>query len=200
MIKPAHILLIATAWILSACGTQQSLEIASRLDTQTGVTYVTLEDALGFASSQPQLATSARDYVYVGPVEINRMGSREYFLWVGVATTIDRDLAGAVLPNTTAISFVLDGEPMLLPLQAWSAVGRSAVPYLPPAPVLEDLGVAVSVDQISRIARAQQLELRLHSEGGKVRRFKTWDGKPSDWQSFLMGRELASPLSAQDRS
>jgi hypothetical protein len=195
-------LLIAFAFIMSACGAiqgQRSSDVSSRLDTDTGVTYVTLDRALGFAASQPQLTTSARDYVYVGPVEINRMGSREHFLWVGVATTIDRNLAGVTLPGTEAISFVLDGEPMILSLQDWSATGRSSAPYDPPAPVLEHLGVAVSIDQIALITQAKTLELRLHLDNERVRRFKLWGGKREDWQSFLTDRGIPARLSAQKR-
>jgi len=158
-----------------------------------------LDRALGFAASQPQLATSARDYVYVGPVEVNRMGSREHFLWVGVATTIDRNLAGAILPGTNAISFVLDGEPMVLPLQDWSVTGRSSAPYDPPAPLLENLGVAVSVNQIALIARAETLEVRLHLANDRIRRFKPWGGERQGWQIFLADRGLQPPMSAQER-
>ena len=181
------------------CATQRSGDVSSRLDTDTGVTYVTLARALGFADSQPQLTTSARDYVYLGPVEINRMGARQHFLWVGVATTIDRDLADATWPGTVAISFVLDGEPMVLPLQDWVATSRSSTPYDPPAPLLENLGVAVSVDQIALIARAKTLELRLHLANDRIRRFKPWGGNRRQWQSFLAGKVAQPPLSALER-
>jgi hypothetical protein len=189
MVRPAVIIAVAAALI--GCVSTTPREISSRLDTDTGVTYITINRPLGFAASQRQLSTSARDYAYIGPVQVNRMGSREHFLWVGVASTIDRSLAGLTLPGTEAISLFIDGEPMVLSLKDWSTIGRSATPYNPPAPVVESLGVAVSVDQIRLITHATTLELRLHTDNNRVRRFKAWGESRQAWQDFL--QDIAAP-------
>ena len=52
------------------------------LDRATGVTVTHLDAPVVFSHAAPRLAVHARDYVYMGPLEINRTGKREYYLWV----------------------------------------------------------------------------------------------------------------------
>ena len=85
----AAIVALVAGVMLSGCVSNSPL--STRLDS-FGVTVVTLDDPIVLARPVPQLAAAARDYAYLGPVEMNRMGDRDYYLWVGLASTIDRKL------------------------------------------------------------------------------------------------------------
>jgi len=79
-------------WLLAACvaacaGQSALLET---LDERTGMTIVRSREPLVFARTEPRYSRSARDYVYLGPLATNRQGVREHYLWVGIATTLDR--------------------------------------------------------------------------------------------------------------
>ena len=67
---------------VSACTAQEPL--ATRLDT-SGLTVVTVDEPVVLARPVRQLTVAARDYAYIGPVQINRMGNRDHYLWVGTA-------------------------------------------------------------------------------------------------------------------
>ncbi len=86
---------------LAGCAGGGRLE---QLDEQSGATIVRGPAVLVYARTEPRYSRSARDYVYLGPVETNRQGVREYFLWVGVATTIDR---GFIAPERAGATYAL---------------------------------------------------------------------------------------------
>ena len=79
------LLLAALAALVQGCAAE--MERSSRLDS-SGLTVATEASAVVFANPVRTFAAGARDYAYLGPVEINRMGDRQYFLWVGLASTI----------------------------------------------------------------------------------------------------------------
>ena len=69
--------------IVTGCAGQSDRhEVYQYLDESTGVTVTTLSAPLAFFKDEPMLAANARDYVYIGPAELNRTGKRETVLWV----------------------------------------------------------------------------------------------------------------------
>ncbi|MGD8325240.1 MAG: hypothetical protein PVF50_12820, partial [Gammaproteobacteria bacterium] len=79
--KSVRMIVGAAAMILlGACASTQSL--APRFDERTGVTWTALNEPVAMAHANRQLSTAARDYVYIGPIEMNERGTREEFLWL----------------------------------------------------------------------------------------------------------------------
>lgn len=157
--------------------------VDSRFDQRTGLTWVTVNEAVVLARATPRLATSARDYAYLGPVEINRMGEREHYLWLGLASTVDRGLAGEQPHPARTLLIIVDALPMALALEPWaSATGDP--PYVVKTPLYAIHRARVSVDQISRIARAQSVEVHLISEGERSARYELWAGEWPAWTVF----------------
>jgi hypothetical protein len=182
------VLLIVTAAIaalvLSGCAART--QMVSRLDV-SGLTVVTLDEPIVLARPVRQLAAAALDYAYLGPVEINRMGNRDYFLWVGLASTIDRKLVGVPPEDVQVLAVLLDGRPMLLPLVHWVAnLDRS--PYETTAPLHATFAAHASLDQIRRISSAQSVEVHLVSASGVAWRYQKWQGDWSSW-SLLAATE-----------
>lgn len=154
----------------------------SRLDS-SGVTVVTLDHSLVLAHSLPTIAAGVRDYVYIGPVEINNMGNREYYLWVSLASTIDREFLGLTPSDASELVLLVDDEPMQFPIARWRTE-LDAPPYLSSTPVYATLEAKTTLDQIHRIAAAETVELHLiaDSDGGSL--YQYWNGDWAAWQNF----------------
>lgn len=165
----------------AACTTAEPL-VDSRLDS-SGLTVVTLGDPIVLARPAPRLAATARDYAYLGPVEINNMGRRDHYLWLGLATTVDRTPEHAEPPEADAIALLVDGQPMMLPLTRWRTTLDRA-PYETALPLYATLAARASLDQIQRVASARSVEVHLLSGSGVAARYRMWQGTWPSWSLF----------------
>lgn len=173
--------LIAIALLtISACASQSP--VASRLDS-SGVTIVTLDEAIVLSRPILHLTASARDYAYLGPVEINNMGSLDHYLWVGLATTVDRALVGSYPPDAHALAILVDGQPMVLPLTEWHT-GLDQPPYETVLPLYAILAARASLDQIQRVAGGGSVEVHLISESAVTAHYRVWQGRWPSWSLF----------------
>lgn len=181
-------ILLAAATIvgqtLSGCANETLL--TSRLDSN-GLTIVTLDDPVVLALPVHQLAASARDYAYLGPVEVNRMGHRDYYLWVGLASTIDRKLVDVSPPGTQELTLLIDGSPVTLPLVDW-VVDLDQSPYATSAPLYATYAAHASLDQIHKIANAESVEVHFVSASGANRRYQKWQGEWSSWSLLVAAK------------
>jgi hypothetical protein len=173
--RTSLVALIAAA-VLAGCAGSGRLE---QLDEQSGATIVRGPDVLVYARTEPRYSRSARDYVYLGPVETNRRGVREYFLWVGVATTIDRGFLAPAGEEPRTLHVEVRGEPMELPLKPW----RELVPtgfrkpmYSTTVPVREELAARVTLQQLELIGGAAPASVSVATGEGGARTFVRWDG------------------------
>lgn len=178
-------ILRATRWFVLLCtlaGCAASLPSPSRLDS-SGLTVVTEPAAVVFANPVRTLATGARDYAYLGPVEINRMGHRQYYFWVGLASTIDQDYVRRELPDADTLVLIVNGEPMMLPLSEWKT-DLDVPPYESSAPVYAVFSAETSISQIHRIANAEFVELYLVAGDELDARYLPWDRLWMAWRGF----------------
>jgi len=158
------------------------------LDERTGMTLVRGPEPLVFARSEPRYSRSGRDYIYLGPVQTNRQGVREYYLWVGVATTLDRGFLApqANMPQTLFLD--LRGEPIELKLRPWSEVmepGRRRRDYRASVPLVAELAARVTLQQLTLLDAAPLQALRIDlGAGGAPRAYVRWD-KGGNFADFL---------------
>ena len=171
----------ALLFVLVAACANETMH-SSRLDS-SGLTVSTLSAAITLARPVRTLAAGARDYAYIGPVEINSMGHRDYYLWVGLASTVDREFVGFVPDSAVALLFVVDKEPMILPLRQWDRQLDES-PYHGTAPVYETLAAPTTLDQIHRIATATSVELHVVADSQTAARYRHWDGHWDAWADF----------------
>jgi hypothetical protein len=180
-------LALVGAFSLAACSGGQSA-LLERLDERTGVVLMRAREPLVFARTEPRYSRSMRDYVYVGPVETNRQGVREYFLWVGVATTLDRGFIApaAELPRTLYVT--VDGEPMELPLQPWHELVRTAITaavYETAVPLRAELAARVTMQQLTLLDAAQLQVVAVGTAGGRAPlSYARWKDR-SSFKDFL---------------
>lgn len=185
MKRPAFLIDSIVVGVLLA-GCTSAPETRTRLDS-SGLTVVALADAIVLAHPVRNLAAAARDYAYIGPVEINRMGRRQYLLWIGLASTVDRELVGANPPQATGLVMIVDGEPMALSLADWET-SLDLPPYDATAPVYDVLAARTSLDQIGRIAAADSVELHVVQGNDVAARYVTWHGTWASWSVFVNER------------
>jgi hypothetical protein len=165
-----------------------------RLDERSGVTLLTDREPIAFARTEARYSRSGRDYLYLGPIEVNRQGVREYYLWVGVGTTLDRGyLAPAADPPTTLYATVR-GEVMELQLRPWAerepALGARA-PYRTAVPLQAELAARVTLDQLRLLAAESLDAVEATTGAAPPRLYSRWDAAAS-WPKFLAAAAGAS--------
>lgn len=148
----------------TACGPSSSL-LQESLDYGTGVTLTRSTSPIVLYHDNSGHAAYARDYVYLGPIEVNRMGSYSYYLWLGIWSTLDDASRWTARDGFESIVLYADGEPLQLEVAGWSAdtIGASRPVFVKPVASAADAYYAVTVDQIRMIAEARDLVLQTTS-------------------------------------
>ena len=85
-------------------------------------------------------AAHARDYIYVAPLEVNRMGAFRYYIWMAAWGTIASGDPTELRDLLESVIIFADGEPLSLELAGWTpaAAGMSEPVYpLPAAAAVE---------------------------------------------------------------
>ncbi len=171
------------AALLAGCGSSGPL-VAEQLDPVTGVTVTHATAPLVLYRDNSAIAAHARDFVYVGPVEVNRMGSYSYYLWLGIWSTIQDDNDFEQRDGFESVVIFADGEPLRLELKGWSSdsIGVSTSIYPPPTASAANAYYPVTLDQIRLISQAR--DVRLHTSGNGTATFEPWDNQSSAQSSF----------------
>jgi len=182
MVKTLAVCIVPLA-LLAGCAGEGTLR--STLD-DGGRTWLSLDGTVTLARPAPRFSNAARDYLYLAPVEANNGGARRHYIWVGLGTTVDRAWPWAAPPKAATLLLTLDGIPLALPLAEWDG-SEGELLYETPAPVYEIRRASVSLDELERIAAAEAIEAQVVASDGGVARYTLWDGRWSDWASFVAG-------------
>ena len=140
------------------------------------------------AHALPAIAAGARDYAFIGPVEINAMGSRDYYLWISLASTIDREFLRLTTADATSLLFLIDGEPMKFDVANWQTVLDKPA-YHTSAPGYATREAHATIDQIRRIATAGSIEVHLIDDATSNARYSFWNGNWTAWLAFTETRQ-----------
>jgi len=159
-----YITCLITLAFLSACAGPGAL-VTAQLDPLTGVTVTRATKPLVLYRDRSAQSAFGRDYVYLGPLEINNMGERRYYLWFGIWSTSDSVDRGMTLDNFESVVVYADGEPLSLQLAGTTlaSIGVSEPVYVKPTASAIDGLYAVTIDQIRLVAESRDLELRVGS-------------------------------------
>jgi len=162
----------------SGCVSTTTL-VEEKLDLGTGVTVTHATAPIVLYRDNSAYAAHARDYVYLGPVEINRMGEYSYYLWLGIWSTISDADRSYQRDGFESITLYADGEPLQLELVGWTleSIGVSEPVYIKPVASAADAYYRVTIDQIRLIANAREIEL--HTGTAPVRVYLMWDRQGS---------------------
>jgi len=176
---------LAVALLLVACGSTTAL-VSDRLDPLTGVTVTSATKPLIFYRDRSAQAAYAKDYVYLGPIEVNNMGERNYFIWLGVWASSDTTTRSSQMNDFETVVVFADGEPLSLEVNGWTpeSIGLSESAYVKPVASATDGYYRVTIDQIRLMAEARDLEVRAGSTHPQA--YFPWDSASStSMQAFL---------------
>jgi hypothetical protein len=160
--------------------------VVERLDRDSGLTIVTDPEWLVFARTEGRYSRSARDYVYLAPMEINERGARQYYLWVGIASTIDRPFLEASIMTPDTLFLELAGAPVEFELKPWD----EALPPLSAfeaydAPVTPTIVLVarITVDQLLLLAGQELPGIRVAARDAPSTEYVLWEQR-SPWTTF----------------
>ena len=165
---------LVIALLLTACGGTTGL-VADRLDPVMGVTVTSTTKPMVFYRDRSAQAAYAKDYVYLGPIEVNNMGQKNYFIWLGVWASSDSADRSSQMDDFESVVVFADGEPLSLEVNGWTpeSIGLSEATYVKPAASATDGYYRVTIDQIRLMAEARDLEIRTGST--HPQRYTPWD-------------------------
>lgn len=169
---PALLALLAIA----ACGSSPTLT-TEQLDPLTGVTVTRSTSPLVLYKENSARAAYARDFVYVGPLSVNRMGNYDHYLWLGIWSSLSTQQLPDQRDGFESIVIFADGEPLRLELEGWTlaSIGVSQPVYNKPTATAADAYYPVTMDQIRVIAEAR--DIRLSTGGPRAQTYEPWDSQ-----------------------
>jgi len=180
---PSKTILILVLAVCTACGSTGG-SVRETLDPETAVTITRSSEPVLFYQDHSSRAAYARDYVNLGPFQVNRMGDYRYYIWLGIWTTLPSDISGDQRDGFESVTLFADGEPLTLRLAGWtpSAFGGSEDVYIKPVASAADAYYEVTFDQIRLIAASS--DLRLLTSGPYQVSYELWDSQRSAMNAF----------------
>jgi hypothetical protein len=168
---------------LVACASQPGA-IQNKLDPTTAVTITYSRTPMVFYRDDSGKAAFARNYLHLGPLEVNRTGSFHYYLWLGIWNTMQNAESGEARNGFESIVIYADGEPLALELAGWTpaAIGATEPVYVRPVASAADAYYEVTVDHLRLIAASE--DVRVQSTGPGARTYELWDKQKSARKSL----------------
>lgn len=164
---------IAILVLLSACATEQSAVIEN-LDELTAVTITHARTPIILSPETPLENETVRDYAQIGAIEINRMGSLRYFLWLGISEVDQLDSVDVRPEGYESITLLLDSQEIPLDLVGWThnAMGTSEPVYRKLFRTSVDAYYEVDLLQIQLMNDAEVIQFQ--TSGAPPKRFVAW--------------------------
>jgi len=174
--------LLALAAIIACSSSPQ--QIIGQLDPLTGATVKRSTSPLVLYRDSSARAAYARDFVYVGPLSVNRMGGYNYYLWLGIWSSLSNQQHSNQRDGFESIVIFADGEPLRLELEGWTlaSIGVSRPVYNKPTATAADAYYPLTLDQIRVIAEAH--DIRLRTGGPRAESYEPWDNLPQGLSEF----------------
>lgn len=170
--------------IIAGCASSAPI-VREKFDPLTAVTVSFSNTPLIMYRDNTGRAAFARHYVYLGPIEVNRSGSYQYFLWLGAWSTIQPIDPAEYRDGFESIIIFLDGEPLSLDVAGWTpgAIGTSESVYVKPVASTAEAYYRVTADQIRLLAQAK--DIRLRTSGTDPGDYELWDDQQAARNDLL---------------
>lgn len=168
-----HVAIAAAILMIGACATS-SEPVLTKLDPRTSVTATYIKSPLIFFRSLSGTQAEAREYVYIGPLEVNRSGDYRYYLWLANWSMMDTGQLVRPGNDFKSIAIVADGKAITLEISGDSlqSVGASESIYPRPVGWATEMYYTVTLEQLRLVAAATTLQVKFVSSGET---FLPWD-------------------------
>jgi hypothetical protein len=175
---------------LSACASTTGVQ--EFLDPETSVTVSYTDTPLILYQDRSGRAAFARDFVNIGPIQVNQVGRDRYYLWLAIWTTIELPYDDLRANGFEIVTIYADGEPMLLDVAGWTpaVVGATQPIYTKPVSSAIEAFYEVSIDQIRLLGTAA--EIRVQTSGERSSTYEMWDSSKSATRGFREFLEAVS--------
>ena len=171
------LVVLLTILSLQACA-ERDLWPAEHLDQQTAVNITVMAEPWVYFRDAPMLAANARDYLNVGVIEINRAGTREYWLGVISWSTIDRSvIAGAGLPiqpRKVRLHWLAASLELTPVSDGRQSVGLSDPLFVEPQSKFTEAWYRLSIEQLAQLGKSAPAGVSLIGEAGQQTGFEQW--------------------------
>lgn len=161
---------------IAACTSPSGL-INEDLDPMTSVTVTSSNTPLVFYQDNPSQAAYARNYLHLGPIEVNHSGSYRYYIWISAWSTMQTADPSVQRDRLESIIVFADAEPLALDLAGWTpeAIGTSESVYVKAVASAAVAYYEVTIDQIRLIAGAS--DIRLSAGSVQPDSYASWDNQ-----------------------
>jgi len=185
--KLSKLISITVLAALSACATEQSA-VVEKLDELTAVTYTFSRTPIILSPDTPLDRENTRDYVQIGAIEVNRMGTLQYYLWLGISEMNYEATTNKQPKGFESIVLDVGGEKIPLDVLGWTenAIGISEPVYKKLFSTSLDAYYQVTLEQIEILNEVDGIKLL--TTGSEPREFVSWyrqDTARNDLAEFL---------------
>lgn len=143
--------------------------VVEKLDGRTSV-YITHPRTPLIMSPDAQYSdSSAREYVQIGVIEVNRMGALQYYLWLGIWDYEHVNSDDEYPDGFDTVRFIADGDEIGLERHSWTheEIGTSERLYKKIFDEDVDAYYQVTLEQIRLLSNATDLKLKTTSAAPK---------------------------------
>lgn len=158
---------------LSACAAGQA-PVVEKLDELTAVTYTHVRTPLILSPDTSLDRTQATDYVQVGAIEVNRMGSLNYYLWLGISDTQYEESSSTHQDGFESITLTLGDQKFPLDIHGWThaSIGISEPVYKKLFSTSVDAYYEVTPEQVRSLTEVDNMKLL--TSGAAPKEFVPW--------------------------
>lgn len=141
--------------------------VRTYLDETTAATVTVATEPLVFARERTDLAVNARDYLSLAPIEVNRAGTRTYYWFGYVWSTIDRRDGEAIADRDDEWVLLADDRPIPLrpERQSLRELGIAELPLRRPVRTAVPLLFGTQPEILTFVAGASSFNAQLLRDG-----------------------------------
>ena len=178
---------LSSCGILSRSADEAQTPIAA---IESGLSATSSDGVIWLAAGRPGLSAVGKDFLFAGPMTVNRNGVQRRYLWFALGTTVDRRLTGATELDLESVVLFVDDTPMSFELVPWNNAVE-AQPYALPFASDKSYAARVTGSQIRALANAQHVEGYVTDPAGRSPTYTLVHGDPASW--------VPGPLAAESQ-
>ena len=166
------ICIVVLATIVACSATQPA--VVEKLDELTAVTITYGRTPLIMSPDTSFSKANERDFVQMGAIEVNRMGARQHYVWLGISEVEQMASADRHPAGYDSIVLIAGDRDIRLDVLGWSpqAIDASEPVYAKLFANSADAYYRITLDQIRLLSDTDKLKLR--TTGSSAKEFVPW--------------------------